>query len=128
MELSGFVALLAAIVVSRFINESGYRKLEPDQKLRLMDGFSRTRAYSMIPLLALAGAFWFLMKRTEIDRNLVSVAYFGLLFAYIVARIFLNQRKLAQLEMPDHYKKTFTIAQVVSFCGIAWMFFTMLYK
>ncbi|MFM8398400.1 MAG: hypothetical protein ACKOAH_11285 [Pirellula sp.] len=66
--MSGFVALLAAIVASRFINESGYRKLEPDQKLRLMDGFSRTRAYSMIPLLALVGAFWFFMTSTDIDR------------------------------------------------------------
>lgn len=57
MEMSGFVALLAAIVASRFINESGYRKLEPEQKLRLMDGFSRTRAYSMIPLLTLSEPF-----------------------------------------------------------------------
>jgi len=128
MESSGFVALLAAIVVSRFINESGYRKLEPDQKLRLMDGFSRTRAYAMIPLLALVGAFWFLMTRTKIDPNLISFAYFGLLIAYIVVRIFIDQRKLTQLEMPDQYKKTFTIAQVVSFCGVAWMFFTMFYK
>jgi hypothetical protein len=128
MEMSGFVALLAAIVASRFINESGYRKLEPDQKLHLMDGFSRTRAYSMIPLLALVGAFWFFMTSTDIDRNLISVAYFGLLIAYIVVRIILNQRKLTDLDMPDHYKKTFTIAQIVSFCGVAWLFFTMFYK
>ena len=127
MEMSGFVAILAALVISRYINETGYRKLEPDQKLRLMDGFSRTRAYSMIPLLALVGAFWFLMTRTKIDRNLISAAYFGLLITYIVARIILNQRKLTELNMPDHYKKTFTIAQVVSFCGVAWLFFTMFY-
>ena len=127
MEMSGFVAILAAVVISRYINETGYRKLEPDQKLRLMDGFSRTRAYSMIPLLALVGAFWFLMTRTTIDRNLISAAYFGLLIIYIVARIILNQRKLTELDMPDHYKKTFTIAQVVSFCGVAWLFFTMFY-
>ena len=127
MEMSGFVAILAAVVISRYINETGYRKLEPDQKLRLMDGFSRTRAYSMIPLLALVGAFWFLMTRTKIDRNLISAAYFGLLITYIVARIILNQRKLTELDMPDHYKKTFTIAQVVSFCGVAWLFFTMFY-
>ena len=127
MEMSGFVAILAAVVISRYINETGYRKLEPDQKLRLMDGFSRTRAYSMIPLLALVGAFWFLMTRTKIDRILISAAYFGLLITYIVARIILNQRKLTELDMPDHYKKTFTIAQVVSFCGVAWLFFTMFY-
>ncbi len=126
--MSGLVAFLATIVVSRFINESGYRKLSNDEKLRLMDGFSSTRAYSMIPLFVLVGAYWFLMSQTEIDRNLISAAYFGLAITYIVVQIFLVQWKLAQLEMPIHYRKTFTLAQVVYVCGIAWMFFTIFHR
>jgi len=82
----------------------------------------------MLPLLALVGGFVFLMTYTKIDRGLITLAYFGLLIAYIVIRIFLNQRKLTELEMPAHYKKTFTIAQIVSFSGVAWLFFTMFYS
>ena len=81
MEISGFVVLLATVVIGRFLNEAAYKKLDSDQKIRLMDGFSRTRAYSMIPLLVLVGAYWFLITRTDVDRNLVSFAYFALLIA-----------------------------------------------
>jgi len=56
MQMSGFVVLLAAIVVSRIVNERGYSKLDSDAKLRLIDGFSKTRSYSMLPLLMLVAA------------------------------------------------------------------------
>ena len=51
MQLSGFVVLLIAVVVGRLLNERAYRTLDSEEKLRLMDGFSKTRAYSMLLLL-----------------------------------------------------------------------------
>lgn len=125
MQISGFIALLAAIIVSRFISERGYRNLNPDQKLRLMDGFSSTRAYSMVPLLVLIAGFWYLTTKTEIDKQLVTTAYFGLLIVYIVLRTILNQRKLLSLGMPPEYRRMFMIAQAVSLVGVAWFFFTI---
>lgn len=125
MQISGFIALLAAIGVSRFISERGYRGLDSEQKLRLMDGFSSTRMYSMIPLLVLVAGFWYLTAETEISKQLVTTAYFGLLIVYVVARTILNQRKLLSLEMPPEYRRTFMIAQAVSLVGVAWFFFTV---
>ena len=125
MQMSGFVVLLAAIVASRMISERGYRALDSDEKLRLMDGFSKTRSYSMIPLLILIAAYWYLMTQTSMDKSILNVAYFGLLIIYVVVRSILNQAKLTQLEMPAGYRRMFSIAQVVSFSGVAWFFFAI---
>ena len=127
MQRSGYVALLGAIVLSRIISERGYRKLDAEQKIRLMDGFSTARAYSMIPLLLLIAVFWLLTTQTNIDKPYLTIGYFGLLAAYVIARVILNQRKLTQLNLPTDYHRMFTIAQVVSFLGVAWFFFTMFY-
>ena len=121
------MALLGAIVLSRIISERGYRKLDAEQKIRLMDGFSTARAYSMIPLLLLIAVFWLLTTQTNIDKPYLTIGYFGLLAAYVIARVILNQRKLTQLNLPTDYHRMFTIAQVVSFLGVAWFFFTMFY-
>lgn len=127
MQMSGFVALMGAIVLSRIISEQGYRKLDAEQKVRLMDGFSTARAYSMLPLLLLIAGFWFLNSQTNIDKQYLTIGYFGLLIVYIIARVFLSQRKIAQLDLPRDFNRMFTIAQVVSFIGVAWFFFTMFY-
>jgi uncharacterized membrane protein YiaA len=127
MQISGFVALLVAMMISRIVSEKGYRRLDAEQKLRLMDGFSTTRAYSMIPLLLLIAAFWFLISQTQIDKRFLTVAYFALLLVYVVFRAILNQRKIKELDLPNDYNRMFTIAQVVSFLGIAWFFFAIFY-
>ena len=60
MEISGFIALLLAVLASRIINERGYRHLSSEEKVTLMDGFSKTRAYSMIPIIILIGGYYLL--------------------------------------------------------------------
>lgn len=126
METSGWLALFGGMVASRIISERGYRRLSTDEKVRLMDGFSATRAYSLIPLVALMAAFWLLSTRTAVDRTLMAVGYFGALVLYVVARACLTQRKLLRLQLPANYRRTFTVAQVVSFLGIAWFFFAFI--
>lgn len=125
MEMSGFVALIAAMVVGRIISERGYRELDSDAKVRLMDGFSKTRSYSLIPLLVLIAAFWYLATKTSVDKGMLSFAYFGLLIFYVVVRSIMNQAKLTQLKMPADYRRMFTISQVVILLGVAWFFFAM---
>ena len=69
MEFSGYIALFAGVIVSRIINERGYRILSNEEKVRLMDGFSKARAYSLIPLLLLIGAYYLLMTKTALDKG-----------------------------------------------------------
>ena len=125
MQISGFIVLLVAVVISRFINERGYRTLKPYEKLRLMDGFSATRMYSMVPLLALVAAFWFLVTKTDVNKRVVTMSYFGLMALYVVLRTILNQKKLTTLEMPQQYRRSFMIAQAISLVGVAWFFYSV---
>ena len=127
MAMSGWLAFLGAVIVSRIINERGYRGLGPDEKVRLMDGFSAARAYGLIPLVALIAVFWVVSTQTNVDRTYVGIGYFSLLILYVIVRAFLNHRKLIQLQMPSDYRRAFTIAQSVSFIGIAWFFFALVY-
>ncbi len=127
MQASGFIALFVAILGSRFVNERAYQKLTSDEKLRLMDGFSNVRAYSMVPLLVLMGLFWLLMTQTQLTRLVITMGYFGALVLYIAVRSILNRRKLIALAMPEAYRRSFTIAQIISLVGLAWFFFTIFF-
>jgi hypothetical protein len=128
MEVSGFIALFVAVIVSRIINERGYRALNDEEKIRLMDGFSRARAYSMIPLLVLIGGYYLLMSKTDIDKSILSIGYFGLLIAFVVVRSVMNHKKLASMKLPEVYRRYFTISQIVSLVGVAWFFYTVFAK
>lgn len=125
MEISGYIALFAAIIISRIINERGYRVLSDEEKVRLMDGFSKTRAYSLIPLLVLIGGYCFLMTKTSMDRGVLSIGYFGLLIAFVVIRSVMNHKKMKALDLPDSYRRMFTISQLVSLVGVAWFFYAL---
>ena len=125
MQIFGFIVLLVAIIASRMIHELGYRKLDSDAKLRLMDGFSKTRAFSMIPLLLLIGVYFYMMSQTDVNKPLLNTLYFGLLLLYIVVQSLLNQRKLSKLNMPADYRKSFTISQIISLVGVAGSIFVI---
>ena len=123
MQGSSVFVLLAAVILSRVIRERGYRKLEPDAKIRLMDGFSSFRAYSMVPIVILIGGYWFLVTKANMNHRALTVGYFGLLFAYVAIYSIWVQAKLATLEMPADYRRMFLTSQILSFLGIAWFFF-----
>jgi hypothetical protein len=62
------------------------------------------------------------------DKQYLTISYFGLLIVYVLARAALNQRKIAQLGLPNDYNRKFTIAQAVSLFGVAWFLFAMVYQ
>ncbi|MFC4994761.1 hypothetical protein [Rubritalea tangerina] len=125
MQTSGFIALLGAIFISRLLNEKAYKSLSDEEKLRLMDGFSSNRTYSMIPLIVLIGAYFLLMKVEAVDKGILSLTYFLLLAVFIITRIVFNQRKLTSLNLPDSYKSKFKLSQIISLVGVAWFFYTI---
>ena len=125
LQISGLIALLTTVVISRILNERAMRQLTPAEKVRLLDGFASARAYSMIPLLVLVGGYWFLLSQTKINPQAVFIGYFSLIAIWIVARTYLSQRKMRQLELPASYRQRFLIGQTVSLVGVAWFFFTL---
>src|SRR5690606_29626403 len=127
MEVSGYVVLLGSVVVARILNERGYRQLNDAQKLRLMNGFSAMRTYSLIPLLLLIGALCGLSSLPKVEWNLLAIGYFGGHITYIVVLAVYNHRRMLSLEMPENYRRTFTLSRIISFGGFAWFFFAFLF-
>jgi hypothetical protein len=124
LQISGFLIFIASIGISRWLNETAYKKLDSEQKLRLMDGFSGARAYAMIPLLVLIAAYVLLMSNKSLNRQWVTGGYFVCLFVYLAIRVVLTQIKLTKLDLPKDYQLKFNIGQAISFAGIAWMIYT----
>jgi hypothetical protein len=120
MQISGIVAILVAVVVSRIINERGYRRLTPEEKLCLMDGFSRARAFLMLPVLGIIGTYWLLLSQTAMNRHVITLAYFGVLIAYVILVAVFNQRTMAQFNLPASNRQNYLLSQVISVAGIAW--------
>lgn len=119
MEIASYVLLLTSVVVARIVGERGYRSLGPDEKLRLMDGFSANRAYSLIPLVVLIGVFYLVMTTTALPRVAVTIGYFVLLVGYVVVRLVLNHQKMVSLAMPASYMRFYAVAQAISMVGVA---------
>jgi TRAP-type uncharacterized transport system fused permease subunit len=124
MQASGIVALLVGIIASRMVNERGYQALTSDEKLRLMDGFSKTRKYSLIPLVVLIGLFYVFMSHTSINHGVLIPSVFTVLILYIIIMAVFNQRKLQSLEISPTYRRHFLLSQTLSVLGVAWFFFT----
>lgn len=124
MQISGFIALFAAIIGSKIINERAFRALADDEKLRLMDGFSKTRAYALIPLFVIIGLYFLLITQTNLDKGLMLISYFSLLLVFVVIRTAMNHKKLVNLQMPIAYRRLFALSQVLSLVGMAWFFYT----
>lgn len=125
-SISGFIALFIAIIVSRIINEKAFKLLTDEEKLRLMDGFSKSRAYSIIPLLILVGIYFYLVTKISLDSGPITIIYFGMLIVYVVVRVTLTVKKLNQLNMPANYRKLLTVSQAVSLLGFAWLFYSLI--
>lgn len=119
IQTAGLVFMLVGMVASRIINERAYRRLTSEEKLRLMDGFSSTRAYSLIPLFIGLGAYWLLLSQSNIDRASLTIFFVAAFIAYIVLRLFLNYRMLGRLDLPDHYRSSYVLSQGVALAGTA---------
>ena len=126
MEVSGILVFLGSVVVSRLLNERGYRKLDKEQKLRLMDGFSSVRAYSILPIVVILLVYWLLVTKTELNRAVLSYGYFAVLLLHMVGRTVFDQQKMSRLEMPREYQRVYALSQGITFSGLTWFLFTLI--
>ena len=123
----GIVGMIIAVVVSRMVNEIGFRRLTAEEKIRLIDGFATTRLYSMLPILAALALFWILSTQTSLDQTILSACFIGVILIYHVALMILNQRTLGRLDLPQNYRRTFLISQLLGCIGLVWLIVALPY-
>ncbi|MGK7928117.1 MAG: hypothetical protein AB4290_23225, partial [Spirulina sp.] len=102
------------------LNELAYRKLNAEEKIRLMDGFSALRMFYMIPLFILFGIYFLLITFTNLSLQYLAYGYFIFYILIVFFLAFLSQKTLSKLGLPSNYRWMFTVAQIISLIGIAW--------
>lgn len=126
MQSYSIFVFLIAVVISRIVAEKGYRKLSDEEKLRLMNGFSKNRMYSLLIFVLMAGGMMYMLKQTSLDRGVAMGVYLLVIAVYILVSMVINLRKVKSLEMPAVYRKSYAISQVVSLAGLAVFFYGMM--
>ena len=114
---AGFVAMFAGLIIGRILGEKALRHLTSDEKLALVDGFSRLRMYGWLPLLLIMACFVALLFSPHEWRVPGFVALFAALLGLIAWKHFYVRRRLRQLSVSEAYCRTITLAQFVSLLG-----------
>ncbi len=127
-ELIPIIILLVAIVLSRFVMERALKDLSDDQRGRLLGSFSAYRLANTtiifgLVLLFLVGQNYY----PELARQF-TILFVALFIGISLSISILSYRKLRQLEMPDHYVRSFIIGLLIQFIGIAVVFLPIAWR
>lgn len=121
MPLSAGV-FLACIAISRMVAERALRTLSPEEKIRLVDGFSGMRAYSLLPAVLIVAAALTASQLFPGAPGWSTFIGLGLVAAYMVAVHSFIARKLARLQLPADYIRRFMFARHLGNAGVAVLF------
>lgn len=114
----GFVILLCCVTLSRVISEKGLRKLSAEQKVRLLDSFSKMRMYYTIPLIVLLGVFFFLEYQFKELSFYWFWGFMVLIIAFQLAMTYVIVKKLKSINMPLEYIRKAIFARWIIFAGL----------
>ncbi len=116
--IAGMLVVLGSVVVARIIQERAFRKLEPEQKVRVMDAFSGLRMYSMLPLFVLLGVFLVTLRYARHLLVELQAAFFVLLLVHMVVMHVLIRRRLAAAKLPPVYARRLLLSRHVAQIGL----------
>jgi hypothetical protein len=118
----GLAAFFVAIIVSRILSERAVQLLTPEEKLRLLDSFSRFRALSSIPLVLVVFIFFSI---SSFPPQFVLPGFFGawaLLAGCIAWQHLFVHRRLRELSISRSYIAAFTRAEWITRSGFVALF------
>ena len=118
--------VFAVFIILRIVNEKALSKLSSDQKVLLLDGFSKMRIYNLIPLVVIIALYFYLLKNSSFNGHLIKAFYYLSLIAYLGVLIILVQKKLRSLNLPNSYIKTYSIVQALQIVALIFLFFVAL--
>lgn len=109
----GLGVFIAAIVVSRIVQERALRKLDTEAKGRLVEAFAEFRLLSLLPLAALA-AFYFAMSSLDgLAVGTFLAIFLPAQLVFLVVMQLLVHRKLKAASLDPQYLRVHSIARGV---------------
>jgi len=118
----GLAAFFIGLIASRILSERALRLLTPDEKLRLLDSFSRLRAFGSIPLVIIVFIFFSI---SSFPPRFALPAFFGawaLLGGFIAWQQFFVQRRLRELSISETYRAAYSRTLWASRAGFIALF------
>ena len=117
--MAGLIFMFGCTLVSRIMREKSLQLLTAEQKVQLVDSFSRSRVRNLAGLFGVV-IIYFLASRLEMS---VQITY---LIALVIPMVGLlvwshiaSVTKLRALSIPDAYIRTFHRAQLLTYVGLA---------
>lgn len=114
----GFVLLVTGLIGSRFLVERAMKLLSPDEKLALLDSFSRLRVFGSLPMVFVVFLFFGI---GYLRGPWAWPAYFGacaLLAAYFVIMHRVVSRRMRALNINIGFQAAHNKARWVAYSGI----------
>ena len=109
--------MLLGLFGSRFLAERANRLLSSDEKLLVMDSFSRIRTFGTLPLIVMILG---LFSMTYLPRVWLWPAYFAacaLLALYFAVMHVIISRRLTKLGINASYRTAYNRARLISYSG-----------
>ncbi len=124
-SIVGIAVFFISIIFSRIISEKAFIQLSQEQKISIVDSFSKMRTYNLIPIGTILLAFFLLEK--YISLNSIGVfSFLAALSAFLIFFQWLSVRKLKKLDLPEKYIKKYFISRLIIMSGfIFWIAITL---
>lgn len=120
----GLALLLAGLFGSRFVAERAMKLLSPEEKLALLDSFSRLRVFGGLPLVFLV---FFFFGIGYLPQVWIWPAYLGGCVLFIIYFVIIHRivsQRLSGLGINARYQAAYNRARWVSYSG--WFAFFVL--
>jgi hypothetical protein len=127
VSLLGIVIFCALALGSRALGERALAGLSANEKVRLLDGFSRHRIYLLIPVMGLTVLILLASQRMPEHAVEIATAHIALTLALIVGINVVVLRKLRSLSLPEAYLRRFLVARALTFVGLLILLGAMAY-
>jgi hypothetical protein len=82
IELTLFT-FVATMLFSNIIDERASRYLSPQQKAGLLEAYSGFRAYRLVPIVIVLGAYYALLQYSDISVTLLSICFWVAVIVFV---------------------------------------------
>lgn len=108
-----FGVFIAAVIVSRILQERALRRLSTEEKGRLVEAFSAYRIFGLLPLAAVAGLYFWMSSMDSMTTATMFAIYVPSALVFAVVMQVLIYRKLRALAVDPGYLKTYSVCRML---------------
>lgn len=128
LYIVAFMSFFATILVSRFISERATKKLNQEQKVHLIDSFSKGRVLSSVFIFLLIGIYFLFLEYNVLPSFYTFLIYIIVLLAYLFTMSFWYYKKLKSSGYPAAFINSYILSTVIKLVGVIILFTVLIYN